>query len=250
MVDYPGKAGLRALWFSLVTPWAPSNGSNSAAADLIFVTLIPLLLIGAGFIVFSSLRSPHFVGWMFLSLFGFAGALVLLAPREARVGIILPAPTLSPLLLVNVLFMLAVAVRGPLYFWLRFWINPLFRGAFITLGAAAGLWLFLSIFIAVRSAYGIPRLSMVGDLLIALGAMLVINGLAAGQIGLDSALTALNNELAVMPLALSKILGITTHLGIPPNLPFYTAGIGGFLVLLGGLVRWLPSIMTSNHGLH
>ena len=250
MVDFPGKSGLRALWSALVTPWDLSTGLNRSPIDLIFVTLLPLLLIAAGFLVFSSLRSPHFVGWMFLSMLGFAGALVLLAPRGARGGIILPASILSPLLLVNVLFMLPVAVRGPLYFWLRFWINPLFRSVFITLGVTAGLWLFFSIFMGIRSAYGIPRLPIVGDLLIALGAMLVINGLEAGRIGLDSALTALNNEMAIMPLALSKILGITTHLGIPADLPFYAAGFGGFLILLGGLTRWLPSAITNNHVLH
>ncbi|MEJ2354187.1 MAG: hypothetical protein P8Y03_30810, partial [Anaerolineales bacterium] len=82
---------------------------------------------------------------------------------------------------------------------------------------------------------GIPTLSVAWDLLIALGTMLVINGLVAGRIGLDSALTALNNEMAVMPLALSKILGITTHLGIPADLHFYAAGSGSLLILIGGL---------------
>lgn len=125
---------------------------------------------------------------MFLSLFGFAVTLALLAPREARGGIILPASILSPLLLVKVLSMFAVAVRGPPYFWLRFWINPVFRGAFISLGAAVGLWMFFLIFMATRSAYGIPRLSTAGNLLIALGTVLVINALVAGRAGLDSAL--------------------------------------------------------------
>jgi hypothetical protein len=89
---------------------------------------------------------------------------------------------------------------------------------------------------AVRSVCGVPLLSIAGDLLVALGTMLVINGLVAGRIGLDSALTVLNNELAALPLALSKILGITTYLGIPPDLPFYTAGLGCLLILLGGLL--------------
>jgi hypothetical protein len=46
----------------------------------------------------------------------------------------------------------------------------------------------------------------------------------------------------VLPLGLSRILGITTHLGIPPELPIYMMMAGAVFLTLGGLllgVAWL-----------
>jgi len=72
--------------------------------------------------------------------------------------------------------------------------------------------------------------------------VLALQLLAAGVIlhlaGLEDSLTALNNELLVLPGGLSKILGITTHLGIPPQIPlwliWFASSLGGisFLIFL------------------
>jgi hypothetical protein len=229
---YPGKAGLRALWTGLTAPWGAQMETDAGIPDRLMVTVLPGTLIVLGFITFSSLRSPHFVGWMALSLLGFTATLMLVSPQISRKGLALPASIFSPLLLVNAIFMAVVAVRGSWYFWLRFWTSPVFRDLFISLSLAAGLWLFFTVFTTLRESYAVSRLSTLGNLMAALGVMLVINGLLGSLIGLDPALASVNNEMAVLPLALSKILGITTHLGIPPDLPFYAAGFGAVLVII------------------
>jgi hypothetical protein len=79
--------------------------------------------------------------------------------------------------------------------------------------------------------------SAAGNLLVAIGAVLIVNGILVGGLGLEHILTSLNNEMAILPLSLSKVLGITTHLNINPSIPFYLAGIGFFFLASGGIVR-------------
>jgi len=46
----------------------------------------------------------------------------------------------------------------------------------------------------------------------------------------------------MLPLGLSRILGITTHPGIPPELPIYLMAIGALFLSFGGLLlgaAWL-----------
>ncbi|MCK5135847.1 MAG: hypothetical protein KAR19_08695 [Bacteroidales bacterium] len=54
-----------------------------------------------------------------------------------------------------------------------------------------------------------------------LGIQLLLAGLALQLFGLEESLTAFNNELLVLPGELSRIMGITTHLGIPLELPVW-----------------------------
>jgi len=60
--------------------------------------------------------------------------------------------------------------------------------------------------------------------------------------GLEQAITRLNNEMAVLPLGLSLILGITTHLDIPTDLPLMMMAMGAALALVGGLLT-LPDAL-------
>ena len=76
-------------------------------------------------------------------------------------------------------------------------------------------------------------------LLGALGLMLVgiatrMLGLGALMVasGLEAALTTFN---ALLPLGLSRILGITAHLGIPTEIPMCVLALGG-LLSVGGLL--------------
>lgn len=50
------------------------------------------------------------------------------------------------------------------------------------------------------------------------------------------ALTVWNDQLALLPWGLSRILGITVYLGIPADLPVYAAVAGAVLTLLGLLL--------------
>jgi hypothetical protein len=56
-------------------------------------------------------------------------------------------------------------------------------------------------------------------------------GLSLHFFGLERSRTALNNDLLVLPGGLSKIMGITTHLGIPLSFPAWIAGAGSLLAV-------------------
>jgi hypothetical protein len=45
-----------------------------------------------------------------------------------------------------------------------------------------------------------------------------------------------NDQLALLPWGLSRILGITVYLGIPASLPGYAAGAGATLAVVGLLL--------------
>ena len=73
----------------------------------------------------------------------------------------------------------------------------------------------------------------------ALGFQLLLAGLVIWITGLEKGLTAMNNEMLILPTGLSKILGITTHLGIPLQLPVWIICFGGGLTLVSLLVFFL-----------
>ena len=69
-----------------------------------------------------------------------------------------------------------------------------------------------------------------------LGIQLLFAGLALKFFGLEESLTALNNDLLVLPGGLSKIMGIASHIGIPLELPLWIiyAASGLIVVMLSG----------------
>ena len=137
--------------------------------------------------------------------------------------------------------MAVVSVRGPLYLWYAFWTSPGFRILFQSLCIAGTLWMGFTVFVVSRTVFSVSALQAVGNLFVSVGAVLLFNGLMIRAIGLEAFLTALNNEMAVIPLSLSKVLGITTHLNINPDLPVFVAVGGAILSLFG----WILARMSS-----
>jgi hypothetical protein len=143
------------------------------------------------------------------------------------------------LLCLTCLFMAVVSVRGPLYFWYLSWASPFFRVSFLMLCIAGFLWLFFALYAVSKNAYKAMAVDVIGNFFVALGAVLVFNGILTGVIGLETFLTAINNQMAVLPLSLSKVLGITTHLNMNPSLPTYGAACGVVLACGGWILRRL-----------
>jgi hypothetical protein len=65
-----------------------------------------------------------------------------------------------------------------------------------------------------------------------LGSLLVV-------VGLEDALTVWNDQLALLPWGMARILGITTFLGIPAALPWWLL-VAGALLVVGALALGLP----------
>lgn len=68
---------------------------------------------------------------------------------------------------------------------------------------------------------------------------LTLLGINSHVATLENSLTAINDELAVLPGGLSRILGITTHLNIPTDIPVYLIGAGICLTGTGFLFQGL-----------
>jgi len=161
--------------------------------------------------------------------------------RETNSALPLQVAILSPMLCLAGMVMAVVSVRGPLYLWYAFWTSPGFRILFLSLCIAGTLWMGFTVFVVSRTVFSVSALQAVGNLFVSVGAVLLFNGLMIRAIGLEAFLTALNNEMAVIPLSLSKVLGITTHLNINPDLPVFVALGGAILSLFG----WILARMSS-----
>jgi hypothetical protein len=74
--------------------------------------------------------------------------------------------------------------------------------------------------------------------LVAAAAPLVVGGLAVAAVGLETTLTAWNDQMMVLPWGLSRILGLTVHLGVPAALPLAVAVLGAVVGALGAAAWW------------
>lgn len=140
----------------------------------------------------------------------------------------------------SVILMAALAGRGPGRYWYLFWTEPGPRTFYITVAFAGFGLLFVLTAPALRSAYGFTRRGAVGRVLIAAGIPLLIGGVGVALMGTERALTVWNDQMALIPWGLSRILGITVHLGIPTSLPWYAAGCGAAVALVGVALSLRP----------
>ena len=138
----------------------------------------------------------------------------------------------------TVILLVALVSRGPGGYWFAFWTRPQARSIYVTIAFAAFVWVLVVAWIALRDAYSVSRRGSWGRLLVACGVPLLVLGGLVAAIGLETALTAWNDQMALLPWGLSRILGITVYLGIPTELPVYVAALGGVLAVVGAAL-WL-----------
>ena len=243
--SYPGKAGLRALHSALAHSREPSAAEHISRTDYLAVS-VPFVFFAGGVLIFSSFLSVSYSLWLLTSLTVFLFALLLyVAPVNAPSSLPLISAIAAPLLCATIIFMGVVAIRGPLYFGYHFWTNPVFRLVFFGLFFAGIFWACLTVQATLTVAFDMGASAALGGLLFGLGAVLAVGGSIAGVIGLEKSLTTLNNEMAILPLCLSKVLGITTHLNIDPNLPIYAAASGLILLVAGFGLRSVPRTLSK-----
>lgn len=139
------------------------------------------------------------------------------------------------LLLRTLLFMGAVALRGPGGYWFRFWVDPGVREIYVTLAVAAFLYSLAAVMIGLAAAYGLRLRQGVGAVVLGVGGAVLGLGALLALPRLERAMTTINDQMAIVPLGFSRILGLTVHLGIPTALPMWLLTAGGILGMLGVL---------------
>jgi hypothetical protein len=193
-----------------------------------------------------------FLAWSFVLLvLGLLGTYLLAynalifskAPATAKLTSVAAMGPIGVLALVQLLLL---AWAGPPYFWNLFWTDGGFRLVWVVLVVlliglayvAHGQSL-REIFRANLDAMGGPGWwnGQIFARVLAIPAIqfLLLGGVMA-LVGLDPFLRGINNELLVLPAGLSKILGISTHLGIPDNLPALFLYIGGGALVVSVVV--------------
>jgi hypothetical protein len=226
--------GFGVLWLAATRPCSLEPARTRAASDVAAAGVWPLVVVLAAHLAFSSFLSPSYL--VLVGLLVAVPLTVLLAWNRERSPLTLLAAVNGPLLLGTSLLLAVVAVRGPLFFWYGFWLRDGFRVLLFTVGAAAFGWLLFVVYTALHRVCGRTAVQALGQTTVAAGAPLLALGTLLQLLGLERALTAINDELAVLPMGLSRILGITTHLGIPLALPLYVIGLGALLCALGLLL--------------
>ncbi|GID91483.1 hypothetical protein ACFQFC_10185 [Amorphoplanes digitatis] len=136
-------------------------------------------------------------------------------------------------LLRTVLLLAVLAVRGPGYYWFQFWTNPAARTAYVIIAFGSFAWLFVATGSVLRARYGRSSRRAAGGVLLAAGAPVLALGVLIWSLGLERSLSAWNDQMALLPWGLHRILGIVTFLGIPPALPVWIAVTGAVLTVAG-----------------
>jgi hypothetical protein len=230
-----GAAAVRALFVAITRPWRLADVPTGATrTDRILVWALPavaLVLSRAVFTWFSS--SAHLTitlcGWL---LFAVLARLVV----RGRDPFHLWAAIGGVALLRTAVLLGALVLRGPGGYWFGLWADPAARTAYVTVAFAAFCWLFVVVSMVLRRRYGMFTRRAVGLTATAAGLTLAVLAGWVAAIGLEEALTAWNDQMALLPWGLSRILGITVHVGIPSWSAAAAALLGLALAVVGGLV--------------
>ncbi|MFD0596861.1 hypothetical protein ACFQZ4_35215 [Catellatospora coxensis] len=240
-----GGRAARALLLGAVRPWRVALlDSPPSRLDRVLVWLVPAFVLVASRAVYTWFAAPaHLLvtlgGWL---LFAAVARLVVGRRDPFHLWAVIGGVAL----LRSVLLLAALAGRGPGKYWFAFWTSPTLRTVYVTVAFAAFCWLFVATAVVLRDRYGLLRRRAAGLTLAAIGVPLGLIGGLIAAIGLERALTVWNDQLALLPWGLSRILGITVYLGIPADLPTYAAYAGltlttcGLLLSLGRPRRPLP----------
>jgi glycosyl hydrolase family 67 len=226
----PGAAALRALWLGTTRPWRVGDlGPPPTTLDRVLVWALPVAAVVLSRAAYGWFASPvHLLvtvgGWA-----AFAGVLRILA-RGHRYQL---AAALGGAALVRTLLLLAaLAERGPGRYWYAFWTQPVERSVYITVAFAAFGWVPVAAYLALRSLGA--RFSA-APVLAAAGTPVALLGATVWAVGLETSLSAWNDQMALLPWGMHRILGITVFLDLPPWLPQLVTAAGATLLAAAGL---------------
>ncbi|MEJ1156118.1 hypothetical protein [Microbacterium marmarense] len=233
LVRRPGAAAARASWLASTRPW------RARESTLGMLPLDRWLMIGvpAALLVATRLVQTSFLSWTHPAIVLGAWLVFALVVR-ILVGRRSPWPVMAAvggaIVFRCALTLFALSFSGPGGYWFTFWTDPTLRTVYICIAFALFGWVFIAGGWALVAQIGARRAT--GAVVAAMGAGLMIPASVVAFVGVETALTVWNDELGLLPWALSRILGITTFLEIPLDSAWWVAGIGAGLFAVGLLL--------------
>ncbi|MBL7257624.1 hypothetical protein [Paractinoplanes lichenicola] len=214
---------LRTLWRAALMPWR-------AASVPRYALLLPagVLVLSRGILTWFAAPAHLIVTLGCWALFALACFILVKRSPYALLTVLGGVALLRCALLLAVL-----SVRGPGYYWFAFWTSPTARSLYVTIGFALFAWLFVATAAVLRTAYDWSRPRALGAVTLAAGLPVLFLGALLWSLGLERSLTVWNDQLALLPWGLHRILGIVTYLDIPTSLPLWLTALGATLTLLG-----------------
>ena len=228
----------RALWVAGTRPWRAAEVTRGLGRlDRVMLVGVPLAALVASRLVQTWFLAPAHVavvavGWLALA------AVLAVALRGRDPWSVVAAVGGAVLLRVGLLCAV-LSPRGPGGYWFGFWTDPAGRTAYVVASFALFAWVLVAAAWALRPELG--RAGAVCTALAAAGTTLLAAGSLVGAIGTETALTVWNDQLALLPWGLSRILGITVYLGIPTDLPWYAVALGALVLAVAVPLAWRAS---------
>ena len=242
--DFRGRRTMAMLWFGVVNP-SGSGETSCARADTAPLILFTFAYLTLALSTFTSFAAPVFVISLMACSVLYIG---LNAPVKANLEVCDKTSKvislLAPAVAFTGLLMLFAAWRGPMAFWHFFWTSAPFRVVFFMLFLLFVLRAYYTWAVTMRQALRLGKLYTAGVLVLFQGILFAAGGGLVDLLGFEKVLTIFNDELLMLPGGLSRILGITTHLEIPADIPHYVMIIGLIMGAAGGLGVVLLSLFT------
>ena len=234
------RAGLRILAGTLMLPFRQTIEPPSPAPSWRAPFWILFLSIGLGAQSLTGFAAPITCLVIYTFLTTYLVLLMLFLGRHHPAALV---STLSPIMLLFLVYLLFSSLRGPAMLWYFFWTSEPVRMVLTMVSFFLLIWSYVVLYASARTHFQQTRASAVSTIMLVQGIQLILLGALSHVLTLEKSLTAINDELLVLPGGLSRILGITTHLNIPTTIPAYLFYIG--LGLAGG---GLVIKVLSNYG--
>ncbi len=235
---FKGKRAVAMLWYGSFKP-SGSGGTSCERADTGPLGLSSFAYIILALSVFTSFAAPVFVISLVILSILYIGLNMALAAGPGNCDQVAKiASFLSPALLFLGMLMAFTAWRGPTAFWHFFWTSASFRVIFLMVFVLFVLRAWYTWAVTLTTTLGHSVIKSTAIILLVQGLLFFTGGGVASYFGFEKVLTVLNDELMMLPGGLSRILGITTHLEIPQNIPAVVMYLGLVLSVAGGGMRW------------
>lgn len=233
LVRRPGAAAARASWLASTRPWR----ARESTLGMMLLDRWLLLIVPAGLLVITRAVQTSFLAPVQLAVVLSAWVVFALVARFFAWGRS-PWPLIAAVggvvMLRCILVLAALSFTGPGGYWFAFWTDPVRRTLYIAVAFALFIWVFVAAGWAMAAQIGARRAT--GAVLAAVGAGLAVPATVVAAIGLETALTAWNDQLGLLPWGLARILGITVYLDIPASTAWYAAAFGALLAIVGTLL--------------